>query len=156
MVHVLFIWAVLYGTKALHSMIKALRKGVFRFVGTEQRRKLLLSVQHKEELVGGGGGNNTAVYGITQCVETLSESSCRDCLATAYDSIQRCFVYAYGWVYDVGCFLRYSDTPFFADNQTTNLAPFLKIASSSKKKAIIGGVVSGGTALVLVAIFFLI
>ncbi|KAK2638812.1 hypothetical protein Ddye_026607 [Dipteronia dyeriana] len=113
-------------------------------------------VASKEELVGGGGGNNTAVYGVAQCVETISESGCRDCLATAYDSIQRCFGNAFGWAVDVGCFLRYSDTPFFADNQTTNLAPFLKIASSSKKKAIIGGVVGGGTSLVLIAIFFLI
>ncbi|KAK1575040.1 hypothetical protein Q3G72_002065 [Acer saccharum] len=112
-------------------------------------------VASKEELVGGGGGNNTAVYGVAQCVETISESGCRDCLATAYDNIQKCFDNAFGWAVDVGCFLRYSDTPFFADNQTTNLAPFLKIASSSKKKAIIGEVV-GGTALVLVAIFFLI
>ncbi|KAK3218674.1 hypothetical protein Dsin_012644 [Dipteronia sinensis] len=84
-------------------------------------------VASKEELVGGGGGNNTAVYGVAQCVETISESGCRDCLATAYDSIQRCFGNAFGWAVDVGCFLRYSDTPFFADNQTTNLAPFLKI-----------------------------
>ncbi|TXG68991.1 hypothetical protein EZV62_003926 [Acer yangbiense] len=113
-------------------------------------------VASKEELVGGGGGNNTAVYGVAQCIETISESRCRDCLATAYDNIQSCFVNAFGWAFDVGCFLRYSDTPFFADNQTTNLAPFLKMASSSKKKAIIGGVVGGGTALVLVAIFFLI
>ncbi|KAK0596356.1 hypothetical protein LWI29_014901 [Acer saccharum] len=94
-------------------------------------------VASKEELVGGGGGNNTGVYGVAQCVETISESGCRDCLATAYDNIQRCFGNAFGWAVDVGCFIRYSDTPFFADNQTTNLAPFLKMASSSKKKQLL-------------------
>ncbi|KAL5743615.1 hypothetical protein ACOSQ2_026731 [Xanthoceras sorbifolium] len=110
----------------------------------------------KKEVVGsGGGGNDTAVYGVAQCVETISESGCRDCLATAYDNIQRCFSNAFGWAVDVGCFLRYSDTSFFADNQTTNLTPFLKNGSSNNNKAIIGGVVGGGTALLLVAIFFI-
>ncbi|KAJ0040088.1 hypothetical protein Pint_28602 [Pistacia integerrima] len=47
----------------------------------------------------------------------------------------------------LGCFLRYSDTPFFADNQTTDITPFLKPGGSSKKKAIIGGTVAGGISL---------
>ncbi|KAI9100055.1 hypothetical protein K1719_024273 [Acacia pycnantha] len=40
--------------------------------------------------------------------------------------------------YDAGCFMRYSTTAFFADNQTTNIKHFLKQGGvSTKKKAII-------------------
>ncbi|KAL9427956.1 hypothetical protein AB3S75_030023 [Citrus x aurantiifolia] len=95
--------------------------------------------------------NSTAVYGIAQCVETISETGCQNCLSGAFDNIQRCLGSAFGWAVDAGCFLRYSDTPFFADNQTTDITPFLK-NGSSKKEAIIGGVVGGGTGLILFAL----
>lgn len=70
--------------------------------------------------------NSTAVYGIAQCVETISQTGCQNCLSGAFDNIQRCLGSAFGWAVDAGCFLRYSDTPFFADNQTTDITPFLK------------------------------
>ncbi|KAH9738594.1 hypothetical protein KPL71_018840 [Citrus sinensis] len=95
--------------------------------------------------------NSTAVYGIAQCVETISETGCQNCLSGAFDNIQRCLGSAFGWAVDAGCFLRYSDTPFFADNQTTDITPFLKNGSSNKE-AIIGGVVGGGTGLILFAL----
>lgn len=95
--------------------------------------------------------NSTTVYGIAQCVETVSETGCQNCLSGAVGNIQRCLGSAFGWAVDAGCFLRYSDTPFFADNQTTDIAPFLK-NGSSKKKAVIGGIVGGGTGLILFAL----
>nr|GMC56891.1 cysteine-rich receptor-like protein kinase 2 [Ipomoea batatas]GME02378.1 cysteine-rich receptor-like protein kinase 2 [Ipomoea batatas] len=70
------------------------------------------------------GGATT--YAVAQCAETVSERSCKDCLSLAYNNIKDCLPNsAEGRATDAGCFLRYSDTPFFADNQTTDIAPFL-------------------------------
>ncbi|XP_019184281.1 PREDICTED: putative receptor-like protein kinase At4g00960, partial [Ipomoea nil] len=106
----------------------------------------------------GPGGATT--YAVAQCAETVSESSCQDCLSLAYNNIKGCLPNsADGRAVDAGCFLRYSDTPFFADNQTTDIAPFLGRGSSSgKKKPIIlaaGVVGSVGIILVLAALFIL-
>ena len=78
----------------------------------------------KKELVGVGGGNLT-VYGVAQCAQTVSSSGCNDCLKMAYANLQICLPDADGRAVDAGCFLRYSNASFFADNQTTDLAPFL-------------------------------
>ncbi|XP_031109664.1 cysteine-rich receptor-like protein kinase 2 [Ipomoea triloba] len=110
--------------------------------------------------VSAAGG--ATVYAVAQCIETLTESSCQACLVIANSNMVRnCLpVSADGRAAEVGCFLRYSDTQFFADNQTTNLTPFLQQDSvtaspgSSGKKKAIGGVVGGvGIILVLAAIF---
>ncbi|GFZ09575.1 cysteine-rich RLK (RECEPTOR-like protein kinase) 34 [Actinidia rufa] len=101
----------------------------------------------KRDVVGGG----STVYAVAQCAETVSESGCRDCLmVVAYGNLQSCPPDAEGRAVDAGCFLRYSDTPFFSDNQTTNISPFLGGGSSKKNKAIIGGVVGGGGGLLLI------
>ncbi|XP_027178637.1 cysteine-rich receptor-like protein kinase 2 [Coffea eugenioides] len=94
---------------------------------------------------------DVSVYGVAQCAETISESGCEDCLTVAYGNIQGCLPNADGRAIDAGCFLRYSQTSFFPDNQTTNITPFLGGGKSSKKKAIIGGVV-GGAGLLIVAL----
>uniref|UniRef100_A0A2N9GWR1 Protein kinase domain-containing protein n=1 Tax=Fagus sylvatica TaxID=28930 RepID=A0A2N9GWR1_FAGSY len=104
----------------------------------------------KKEVVVGG---NVTVYAVAQCVETASESGCQDCLKIASSNAQRCLPSADGRAYDAGCFLRYSDTPFFADNQTIDINQFLGNGGSSKKKAIIGGVVGGVGALLIIALF---
>ncbi|XP_031109691.1 cysteine-rich receptor-like protein kinase 2 [Ipomoea triloba] len=108
----------------------------------------------QEEPPTGGGGATT--YAVAQCAETVSESSCQDCLSLVYNNIKGCLPNsADGRAVDAGCFLRYSDTPFFADNQTTDIAPFLLRGSSSgKKKPILAGVVGTvGIILVLAALF---
>ncbi|KAG6742187.1 hypothetical protein POTOM_055477 [Populus tomentosa] len=107
-------------------------------------------------------GSNVSVYGIAQCVQTIDSAGCQACMEVAYKNIQRCPPNADGRALDSGCFMRYSDKPFFADNQTINLLPFLKTSeisslptpkssSSSKKGAIIGGA-AGGAALVLLIV----
>ena len=70
-------------------------------------------------------GGNATMYAVAQCVETASESGCQDCLKIASSNAQRCLPNADGRAYDAGCFLRYSDTPFFADNQTIDINQFL-------------------------------
>ncbi|GLT86263.1 hypothetical protein SLE2022_044110 [Rubroshorea leprosula] len=98
---------------------------------------------------------NITAYGVAQCIETISKSGCRDCMAVLYNDIQQCPPKSDGRAVDVGCFLRYSESPFFADNQTTDIAPFLKNESSSKKYALIGGLLGGiGFLLLVLAVFF--
>ncbi|KAJ9702957.1 hypothetical protein PVL29_004629 [Vitis rotundifolia] len=80
-------------------------------------------VAYKKEVVGGGGAT---VYGVAQCAETVSPSACQECLKVANGNINSCLPSTYGRAVDAGCFLRYSNTPFFADNQTTNITPFLE------------------------------
>lgn len=70
-----------------------------------------------------GGG---AIYAIAQCAETVSESGCLDCLKNGYDNIDICLPNTEGRAIDAGCFMRYSETPFFADNQTVDIIPFLQ------------------------------
>ncbi|KAK9004395.1 hypothetical protein V6N11_002197 [Hibiscus sabdariffa] len=105
----------------------------------------------KKEVVGDASAGNTTVYGVAQCIETITESGCRDCMQVANTDIQRCPPNTDGRAMDVGCFLRYSDSPFFADNETVDIAPFLRTPSnSSRRNGIIGGVVGGAALLFLV------
>ncbi|XP_027931027.1 cold-responsive protein kinase 1-like [Vigna unguiculata] len=90
-----------------------------------------------------------AIYAIAQCAETVSESGCLDCLTVGYNNIHVCLPNTEGRAFDAGCFMRYSETAFFSDNQTIDITPFLQQGSSSKKGAIIGGVV-GGVALIVI------
>ncbi|KAK4430450.1 Cysteine-rich receptor-like protein kinase [Sesamum alatum] len=101
-------------------------------------------------------GDNLTIYGVAQCAETVTQRGCLDCLTVAYKNLQGCLPDADGRAIDAACFLRYSDTPFFADNQTLDIRPFLGGGGdSSKKKAIIGGLVGGG-GLVLILLAFLL
>jgi len=68
----------------------------------------------------------SAIYAVSQCVETAMKTSCLNCLEVAYNNLQRCLPNTDGTAYDAGCFMRYSATPLFADNQTIDIAPFLK------------------------------
>ncbi|KAJ7960004.1 Cysteine-rich receptor-like protein kinase [Quillaja saponaria] len=105
----------------------------------------------KREVV---GSVNTTVYAVAQCAETVTEIGCEDCLKVGQNNLDNCPPNTDGRAFDAGCFLRYSVTPFFADNQTINITPFLKEGDSNMKAAIIGGVVGGvGLILLLVAIF---
>ncbi|XXG60257.1 hypothetical protein AAC387_Pa04g2210 [Persea americana] len=104
--------------------------------------------------VGVGG---EVVYGVAQCVETVGRSGCEACLRVAYKNVKACQPDVDGRAFDAGCFLRYSDTAFFGDNQTTDLAPFLQTntGGSSNKKAIIAGI-SGGSAFVLLILIIIL
>ncbi|KAI3519030.1 hypothetical protein L1887_08003 [Cichorium endivia] len=98
---------------------------------------------------------STTVYGIAQCNLNLSQSVCKDCLESRYSSLDDCLPNTNGRAVDNGCFMRYSSTPFFGLNQTTNITPLLWDDNSNKKKSIIGGVVGGVCFLLLVIAFFL-
>ncbi|KAL6963300.1 hypothetical protein U1Q18_049063 [Sarracenia purpurea var. burkii] len=70
-------------------------------------------------------GGGPTVYAVAQCADTVSASGCESCLKVAYGNIQSCPPDSDGRAVDAGCFLRYSDIAFFADNQTTDLSSFL-------------------------------
>lgn len=76
-------------------------------------------------------GSLGAVYAVAQCVEAFNKTSCLDCLTKAYGMIRSCLPRADGRAIIAGCFLRYSDTAFFAENQTTNITPFLRSGNIS-------------------------
>lgn len=72
---------------------------------------------------GGGGG---AIYAVAQCVETATETNCLSCLTVGFNNLLTCLPKSDGRAFDAGCFMRYSETPFFADNQTIDIKPYLK------------------------------
>ncbi|XP_054797342.1 cysteine-rich receptor-like protein kinase 2 isoform X2 [Prosopis cineraria] len=88
------------------------------------------------------------LYAFAQCVDTVTVKECLDCLKVEYSSVEICLPNSDGTAFDYGCFMRYSTTSFFADNQTIDITPLIKQGSSNKGPTI-GGVV-GGIALVLV------
>ncbi|XP_024975572.1 cold-responsive protein kinase 1-like [Cynara cardunculus var. scolymus] len=98
---------------------------------------------------------NATVYAIGQCVENVSENICKNCLSTAYNNLYSCLPADEGRAINVGCFMRYSELPFFQDNQTINLIPFLGEGSSSKSGIIIGVSGSAGLFLLILAAFSL-
>ncbi|XP_042435708.1 cysteine-rich receptor-like protein kinase 2 isoform X1 [Zingiber officinale] len=100
------------------------------------------------------------VFAVAQCVETVSEEGCEQCLATAVDHVMLCLPSADGRAVDAGCFMRYSDESFFPANRTVDLSPYLTNsarnvtmehgrAKSSKKGALIGAVAGGVGGLLL-------
>ncbi|KAI3767259.1 hypothetical protein L2E82_17348 [Cichorium intybus] len=114
---------------------------------------------------------NATVYAIAQCHLNLNDSSCLRCLKLKSKSLYDCLPRTSGWAFDYGCFIRYSRTPFFGQNQTTDIASLLSDGEPStlleimishfvlnqgnfgnlyftgdsyaKKSSIIGGVVGG-------------
>ncbi|KAL8155624.1 cysteine-rich receptor-like protein kinase 2 [Apium graveolens] len=95
-------------------------------------------------------GGNTSVYAMAQCAETVTEIECQNCMNVAYENIKSCPPRTGARAFDAGCFMRYTNTPFFASNQTINISRFLRSGGSSNKKAIIGGMVGGVGFLLLV------
>ncbi|KAK9062112.1 hypothetical protein SSX86_019297 [Deinandra increscens subsp. villosa] len=100
-------------------------------------------------------GGNLTVYAIGQCNLNLSQSDCAGCINSRYISLDTCLPSVSGRSMDGGCFMKYSITPFFRLDQRTDITPLLGDGDSSKKGAIIGGVVGGVCILFVVLAFFL-
>ncbi|CAN6282719.1 unnamed protein product [Urochloa humidicola] len=84
------------------------------------------------------------VYAAAQCVETVGEGGCAQCLNVAVGNIDGCPPNSDGRAVDAGCFMRYSDRPFFPANATVDLTVYLRSGKkSSRKGAIIGGILGG-------------
>ncbi|KAL6643221.1 hypothetical protein ACP70R_021402 [Stipagrostis hirtigluma subsp. patula] len=92
------------------------------------------------------------VYAAAQCVETVGEGGCAQCLKVAAGNIDGCPPNSDGRAVDAGCFMRYSDKPFFPANATVDLAIYRRSGKSSPKGAIIGGILGGATFLFLIGL----
>ncbi|KAF5803331.1 putative protein kinase RLK-Pelle-DLSV family [Helianthus annuus] len=98
-------------------------------------------------------GVNATVYAIAQCVENASQAICKNCLSQAYNKLYSCVPASEGRAINVECFMRYSEFPFFQNNQTINLVPFLGTGHSSKSRTIIGVSSSVGLIFLILALF---
>ncbi|KAI3722972.1 hypothetical protein L2E82_34221 [Cichorium intybus] len=93
---------------------------------------------------------NATIYAIAQCDVNITQSVCAECLSVRRTTLFNCLPNTVGRAIDAGCFMRYSNTAFFRDNQSTDLAQFLNDGTSSTKRVIIGGVVGGVTFLLII------
>ncbi|KAK1438194.1 hypothetical protein QVD17_03999 [Tagetes erecta] len=59
-----------------------------------------------------------SAYVLADCWNTLNESSCTECLESAFASILKCFPSSDGRALHTGCFLRYSNTNFLNPEPT--------------------------------------
>ncbi|KAK3153957.1 hypothetical protein QOZ80_2BG0183800 [Eleusine coracana subsp. coracana] len=92
------------------------------------------------------------VYAAAQCVATVGEAGCAQCLNVAAGNIGGCPPNSDGRAVDAGCFMRYSNRSFFPANATVDLAQYLRSGKSSRKGAIIGGILGGVGFLFLVGV----
>nr|XP_043628723.1 cysteine-rich receptor-like protein kinase 2 isoform X2 [Erigeron canadensis] len=98
---------------------------------------------------------NATVYAIAQCNLNISQSVCLECLKSISSALHDCLPTISGRGMDNGCFMRYSSTPFFRQNQTMDLTSLLWNGHSTKKRSIILGVIGGLSFLLLVIAFLL-
>nr|XP_043634428.1 cold-responsive protein kinase 1-like [Erigeron canadensis] len=98
---------------------------------------------------------NATMYAIAQCVEGTSQATCRDCMNAASGNINTCLPNTEGRSINMGCFVRYSDTPFFNGNQTTDITNLLK-GSSSKVPVIAGAIGGVGLLCIIIVIWFIL
>ncbi|CAH1437026.1 unnamed protein product [Lactuca virosa] len=99
-------------------------------------------------------GNGT-VYAITQCVENTSQTICQNCINAAYNDLSNCLPNTEGRSIYMGCFSRYSENPFFNDNQTIDITNLLKGHSSNVPK-IVGAIGGVGLLFILIVSWLLI
>ncbi|KAI3699249.1 hypothetical protein L2E82_43424 [Cichorium intybus] len=88
-------------------------------------------------------GTNATVYATAQCIRNVSQRMCVECLKIRFGFLVDCLPSTFGRAIDDGCFMRYSETPFFELNESIDISPFLKNGYSRNLKSIIGGVVGG-------------
>uniref|UniRef100_M8D8T5 Cysteine-rich receptor-like protein kinase 42 n=1 Tax=Aegilops tauschii TaxID=37682 RepID=M8D8T5_AEGTA len=93
---------------------------------------------------------------MAQCVETVAPDGCAQCLEVAASNIDRCPPNSDGRAVDAGCFMRYSDKPFFPANATADLTPYLRSGKSRGKGAIVGAILGGLAFLLLLGLLALL
>ncbi|XP_071725923.1 cysteine-rich receptor-like protein kinase 2 [Rutidosis leptorrhynchoides] len=94
--------------------------------------------------------SNATVYAIAQCDLNITQSVCSECLKLKSRDLDKCLPSISGRAWEYGCFMRYSTTPFFGQNQTTDITSL--ISNNSFKKTSIILVVVGGVSFLLVVL----
>ncbi|KAI9100081.1 hypothetical protein K1719_024299 [Acacia pycnantha] len=125
-------------------------------------QKLLMNLQRAAPTISGFSlatktqlhNNGPTIYAFAQCIETITQSKCEDCLNSQYNNMQICLSSPDGRAFTNACFLRYSTTSFFSDSQAIDIITPLKKQGSGNKGIVIGGVVAGvSLALIFIALF---
>ncbi|KAK1440543.1 hypothetical protein QVD17_06372 [Tagetes erecta] len=98
--------------------------------------------------------NAAKVYATAQCMHNITQPICQTCMHSAYDKLTTCLPNTQGRFSDTACFARYSETPFFNDNQTTDITNVLK-GHSSKPIAIVAAAVGGVVLFVIMLVFWI-
>ena len=80
----------------------------------------------KLQVPANNGNNSQTIYAFAQCVGAVTQSGCLDCLKAVDSNMQICLPNSEGKAFDAGCFMRYSTTSFFPDNQTIDIIPLVK------------------------------
>ncbi|XP_042501790.1 cysteine-rich receptor-like protein kinase 2 [Macadamia integrifolia] len=88
------------------------------------------------------GSKNESVYVLANCWRTLNITSCRACLDKASASMMGCLPLSEGRALYTGCFMRYSDTNFLNEEQSSG-------QSTASKVAIVAGILSSVAALII-------
>uniref|UniRef100_A0A453DRT9 Gnk2-homologous domain-containing protein n=1 Tax=Aegilops tauschii subsp. strangulata TaxID=200361 RepID=A0A453DRT9_AEGTS len=117
-------------------------------------RDLTAAVPRVPRLAAAAAG--AGVYAMAQCVETVAPDGCAQCLEVAASNIDRCPPNSDGRAVDAGCFMRYSDKPFFPANATADLTPYLRSGKSRGKGAIVGAILGGLAFLLLLGLLALL
>ncbi|KAI9100158.1 hypothetical protein K1719_024376 [Acacia pycnantha] len=98
--------------------------------------------------------DGTTIYAFAQCIETITQSGCEECLKACNSNMQICLPNSDGKAFAAGCFMRYSTTSIFPHNyHMINIATLDKQGSSKKGPTIC--VVVGGVAFVLILLTLL-
>ncbi|KAH6812463.1 hypothetical protein C2S51_026225 [Perilla frutescens var. frutescens] len=97
----------------------------------------------------GLGTGNSTIYGVAQCVETITEEHCAVCLSEARVSLQNCVSFSAddGRAWGAACFMRYTNNSFFDDQHVTNIQSL--IGKNSTTAPIIGGVIAAAILLII-------
>ncbi|CAH1437023.1 unnamed protein product [Lactuca virosa] len=96
--------------------------------------------------------DNATVNAIGQCVG--NKIACQNCMNAAYNELNNCLPRTEGWFFDMGCFARYSTTPFFNNNQTTDISSVLK--GHSSEVPIIAGTIAGIALFLTILVMWLV
>ncbi|KAI9100059.1 hypothetical protein K1719_024277 [Acacia pycnantha] len=99
--------------------------------------------------------NSTTIYAFAQCIETITQRGCFNCLDTGYKNMQTCLPNSDGSAYADGCFMRYSTSSFFPHNYQIIDFSSMGKQGSSKKGTVIGGVVGGVTLVIILLVLFI-
>ncbi|KAL8240489.1 hypothetical protein R6Q59_013844 [Mikania micrantha] len=98
---------------------------------------------------------NETVFATAQCIENITQTICQNCMKSAYEKLSNCPPSMQGRFSDMACFARYSDTRFFNDNQTTDIANVLK-GHSRRPVAIVGVAIGGVVLCFLILVLWLV
>lgn len=94
-------------TRKSSSFQESARQAVMSIVQSAPSNKGYARAQ-----LGVSGSVNETVYVLSDCWRSLNETSCRQCLENASESVLGCLPWSEGRALNTGCFMRYSDTDF--------------------------------------------